>query len=395
MPFSDAAQMSVSQLKEAVRDLIGGDAMATLLERCELERAYVDATLAADAQEEEEIRDTFEWAAGRSMNDLVASLRAMGVDRNEVTSLRSKRDMVKKYVWLLVEEKRTDPTLQHQGEDCSNCPECRARRKALKREAREERTCEACGKPSKQLCSHCKLSSFCSRECQVQAWPAHRVICKHRCARDVAISQMLGSSNANEYCVHYVYWKGEERSGNGSFDLHKGKCLTMDAVDYDDITSSVSVQLHFMNKAPKRALDDQYCLIYHRGEWNIVALANCVPDNPDWPQYVMTEIGAYGHLGVHVDADADAAYSALPPDATFALETLYSGLEYVYKLAALRSCGNPHCQCIFSQRKAPGDGRHPRRDAAKEASSTAAASSEPDGKPRAAGKKKNKKKKKK
>lgn len=37
--------------------------------------------------------------------------------------------------------------------------------------------CADCGKPAKQRCSKCKNQWYCSRDCQLRQWKAHKPIC--------------------------------------------------------------------------------------------------------------------------------------------------------------------------------------------------------------------------
>jgi len=41
----------------------------------------------------------------------------------------------------------------------------------------EDPKCSECGKPATQRCSRCKNSWYCSRECQIKQWKAHKKIC--------------------------------------------------------------------------------------------------------------------------------------------------------------------------------------------------------------------------
>lgn len=38
--------------------------------------------------------------------------------------------------------------------------------------------CHACGEDAKSICSGCRIVHFCSKECQVLAWPSHKAQCK-------------------------------------------------------------------------------------------------------------------------------------------------------------------------------------------------------------------------
>ncbi|SPQ97056.1 MYND-type domain-containing protein [Plasmodiophora brassicae] len=40
-----------------------------------------------------------------------------------------------------------------------------------------EETCGSCGKPAENRCSACKRVWFCSRRCQLDAWPEHKLMC--------------------------------------------------------------------------------------------------------------------------------------------------------------------------------------------------------------------------
>ena len=41
-----------------------------------------------------------------------------------------------------------------------------------------DRQCHACGEDAKSVCSGCRIVCFCSKECQVSAWPSHKAKCK-------------------------------------------------------------------------------------------------------------------------------------------------------------------------------------------------------------------------
>lgn len=42
----------------------------------------------------------------------------------------------------------------------------------------EDPKCAACGEPATQRCSKCKSEWYCSRECQLKSWKAHKEVCK-------------------------------------------------------------------------------------------------------------------------------------------------------------------------------------------------------------------------
>ena len=42
----------------------------------------------------------------------------------------------------------------------------------------EDPKCAGCGDPATQRCSKCKNEWYCSRECQIKQWKAHKDICK-------------------------------------------------------------------------------------------------------------------------------------------------------------------------------------------------------------------------
>jgi len=37
--------------------------------------------------------------------------------------------------------------------------------------------CAKCGKEATKRCSRCRIEWYCSRECQVQSWKAHKTVC--------------------------------------------------------------------------------------------------------------------------------------------------------------------------------------------------------------------------
>jgi zinc finger MYND domain-containing protein 10 len=41
----------------------------------------------------------------------------------------------------------------------------------------EDPKCADCGKPAEQRCSACKNAWYCSRECQLKQWKAHKPLC--------------------------------------------------------------------------------------------------------------------------------------------------------------------------------------------------------------------------
>lgn len=44
------------------------------------------------------------------------------------------------------------------------------------------KACSLCGKPeARNRCSRCHSDRYCSRECQVKAWPRHKAKCKKLC----------------------------------------------------------------------------------------------------------------------------------------------------------------------------------------------------------------------
>ena len=42
----------------------------------------------------------------------------------------------------------------------------------------DRQQCHSCGEDAKSLCSGCRIVCFCSKECQVSAWPSHKAKCK-------------------------------------------------------------------------------------------------------------------------------------------------------------------------------------------------------------------------
>ena len=77
--------------------------------------------------------------------------------------------------------------------------------------------CESCGSfknkddPKKQLskCSKCKLSYYCSKNCQVSSWSSHKIICKQRLQRlqdSVESTQQCSPdlSNPTDVCFHNI-----------------------------------------------------------------------------------------------------------------------------------------------------------------------------------------------
>jgi hypothetical protein len=42
----------------------------------------------------------------------------------------------------------------------------------------EDPKCAECGKPAEQRCSACKNSWYCSRDCQLRQWKAHKPLCE-------------------------------------------------------------------------------------------------------------------------------------------------------------------------------------------------------------------------
>ena len=42
----------------------------------------------------------------------------------------------------------------------------------------EDPKCADCGKPAEQRCSACKNAWYCSRDCQLKQWKAHKPICE-------------------------------------------------------------------------------------------------------------------------------------------------------------------------------------------------------------------------
>jgi len=41
----------------------------------------------------------------------------------------------------------------------------------------EDPKCSECGKPATQRCSKCKQAWYCSRDCQLRHWKAHKAVC--------------------------------------------------------------------------------------------------------------------------------------------------------------------------------------------------------------------------
>jgi len=42
----------------------------------------------------------------------------------------------------------------------------------------EDPKCASCGEPATQRCSKCKSEWYCTRECQLKQWKAHKDVCK-------------------------------------------------------------------------------------------------------------------------------------------------------------------------------------------------------------------------
>ena len=85
--------------------------------------------------------------------------------------------------------------------------------------------CESCGSsknkddPKKQLskCSKCKLSYYCSKNCQVSSWSSHKIICKQRLQDSVESTQQCSPdlSNPADLCFHNI------STANNEEDLSK------------------------------------------------------------------------------------------------------------------------------------------------------------------------------
>lgn len=72
-----------------------------------------------------------------------------------------------------------------------NCTDCSSKHIAGMEQAKEilgavakASLCERCGKPAPQKCGRCKEATYCSKECQVAAWPEHKKVCVDKVAAE-------------------------------------------------------------------------------------------------------------------------------------------------------------------------------------------------------------------
>ena len=338
--------LSIGELKAEVTSLVGEDAVRGIVDKAELVNAFVEAVACLDDEDDdsedlsdewkERVMEVGKWAMDRPLRDLQKALAAMG----EPEGPMSKKDMVRAYLRLTFDEGKMDPTATHMAKDCTNCPECRRRRRELRKQERDRRraACDHCGAPAEKLCSKCLLSSFCSPECMAAGWKAHKVVCKHRQVRDQAINEVLGVTSS-EYCVHYYYFKGADlRAGCGSLDIYKGRCLTMDAVSYDDKTTGDLIVLHFTNKAPDRT-DDQHGLAYLGAPHGWKALNLEEATDSRWPDVIIQTF-----FPQFTDVDPDT----MTQDDIELYGALDTSLTGVHRLCSGR-CSNPHCKCMFKK----------------------------------------------
>lgn len=85
--------------------------------------------------------------------------------------------------------------------------------------------CDGCGKESNKKCTGCKLSTYCSRECQVKEWPTHKLSCKTKF-----------------YGLLQKYWMAQYRvlprvRANGGFSLHARTKIPAGSPAFSELSS--------------------------------------------------------------------------------------------------------------------------------------------------------------
>ncbi|KAJ8599620.1 hypothetical protein CTAYLR_004694 [Chrysophaeum taylorii] len=228
-------------------------------------------------------------------------------------------------------------------EDTQDCRACKERRREHKKEFRAGRLCEACGAPAGQVCSKCASSAYCSKECIRASWPAHKAVCQWRSARNKAFEE-AALDVSDEFCVHYFRLGVEGESlvvFEGSFDVFKGRCVTISsAEDYDRVTKGLAV-FHLTNK---RRPDDQRLVagIEWRGqtEWIVDVAVRDV--DSDWVDAKLRDLVRAVEPGA-VD-DTSSAPPELTPQDRANIKGLHAILTKI-KNIVVDGCDAPDCDC--------------------------------------------------
>ncbi|XP_036367134.1 uncharacterized protein DDB_G0283697-like [Octopus sinensis] len=105
--------------------------------------------------------------------------------------------------------------------------------------------CDYCGKLDEHLkkCAKCKIAKYCSKSCQISAWPLHKKSCK-------------SSSNSND---SHLTGRAEKCDNCGKLDEHLMNCVKCKITKYCSLTCQISAwPLHKKSCKPPSNSNDSH-----------------------------------------------------------------------------------------------------------------------------------------
>ena len=94
--------------------------------------------------------------------------------------LKQDKDLSASFSWHLAQQMRRSPARWQAAIMQEGMADLMRHIQRAPQRRGQVQNCEACGMASPELkrCSACHRAGYCSRQCQVQHWPAHKAACK-------------------------------------------------------------------------------------------------------------------------------------------------------------------------------------------------------------------------
>ena len=123
-------------------------------------------------------------------------------------------------------------------------------------------SCLVCEKPDAKHCERCRSSTYCSRACQEEDWPFHKLLCK-------IFSEFDKSSRPSEHhCLGFIFPEDKKRPYCDWIHIHKQlmtyddkKWYEIDRIEYKDSETGVT---NFGGPGMGRCLDTRSDFFFQR-----------------------------------------------------------------------------------------------------------------------------------